>query len=68
MVRSGRNRSTASTEAVIALIGGDGKLPLWAHPDGCDFIRGSRLVNQTLMAPAQALSHGGGMSPNCGEK
>ena len=47
---------TAIMPLQVTLIGGDGKLPLWAHPDGCDFIRGSRLVNQTLMAPAQALS------------
>ena len=47
---------TAIMPVQVTLIGGDGKLPLWAHPDGCDFIRGSRLVNQTLMAPAQALS------------
>ena len=34
----------------------DGKLPLWAHLEGCDFIRGSRLINQTLNAPNLALS------------
>ena len=44
---------TAIMPLQVTLIGGDGKLPLWAHSDGC---RGSRLVNQTLMAPAQALS------------
>ena len=47
---------TAIMPLQVTLIGGDGKLPLWARPDGCDFIRGSRLVNQTLMAPAQTLS------------
>ena len=41
---------------LVTLCGGDSKLPLWAHPDGCDFIRGSRLVNQTFNAPNVALS------------
>ena len=48
--------NTAVMPLLVTLCGGDSKLPLWAHPDGCDFIRGSRLVNQTLNAPNVALS------------
>ena len=47
---------TAVMPLLVSLCGGDSKLPLWAHPEGCDFIRGSRLVNQTLNAPNVALS------------
>ena len=37
---------------LMTFCGGDSKLPLWAYPEGCDFIRGSRLINQTqLNAP-----------------
>ena len=48
--------NTAVMPLLVTLCGGDSKLPLWAHPDGCDFIRGSRLINQTLNAPNVALS------------
>ena len=48
--------NTAVMPLLVTLCGGDSKLPLWAHPEGCDFIRGSRLVNQTLNAPNVALS------------
>ena len=41
---------------IVTLLEGDGKLLLWAHPEECDFIRGSRLINQTLNAPNLALS------------
>ena len=48
---------TAIMPLMVTLIGGDAKLPLWAHPEGCDFIRGSRLINQTLNPPNLALSN-----------
>ena len=29
---------TAVMPLLVTLCGGDSKLPLWAHPEGCDFI------------------------------
>ena len=41
---------------VAAMRGVDDKLPLWACEDGCDFIRGTRLINVTLQPQDIALS------------
>ena len=41
---------------VAAMRGVDDKLPFWACEDGCDFIRGTRLMNVTLKPQDIALS------------
>ena len=41
---------------VAAMRGVENKLPLWACDDGCDFIRGTRLLNVTLQSLDIALS------------
>ena len=41
---------------VAAMRGVEDKLPLWACEDGCDFIRGTRLMNVTLKPKDIAIS------------
>ena len=41
---------------VAAMRGVEDKLPLWACEEGCDFIRGTRLINATLTPKDIALS------------
>ena len=41
---------------VAAMRGVEDKLPLWACDDGCDFIRGTRLLNVTLKPKDIAIS------------
>ena len=43
---------------VAAMRGVENKLPLWACDDGCDFIRGTRLMNVTLKPQDLAISNG----------
>ena len=39
----------------VALIGVDQLLPLWTHPTGSDFVRGSKLVAKPLVAEQRKL-------------
>ena len=40
---------------MAALRGANGLLPLWACAEGCDFVRGNRVTNQTLTSETMAL-------------
>lgn len=40
----------------VALIGTDQAPPLWTHPAGCDFVRGSRLVAKPQVAQQRKLT------------
>ena len=44
---------------MAALKGANGLLPLWACVEGCDFVRGNRVTNQTLTSETMALEQHG---------
>ena len=51
-----RKAGGPSLPLVAAMRGVEDKLPLWAYDDGCDFIRGTRLLNVTLKPKDIAIS------------
>ena len=40
----------------VSLIGVDEAPPLWTHPTGCDFVRGSKFVARPHVAPQRSLT------------